>query len=57
MNLVQEIVNLWEKDKPKYETLGKVVIFFIQEKITDYEIIPEINYRTKDLISLINSSC
>jgi ppGpp synthetase/RelA/SpoT-type nucleotidyltranferase len=53
MNHIQEIVNLWDVDKPKYEILGKLVSSFIQEKITDYEIIPEVQYRTKDLLSII----
>lgn len=53
MNDVQEIVHLWNIDKSKYEALGKLVHSFIQDKITDYEIIPEVHYRTKDLISII----
>ncbi|WP_026704422.1 RelA/SpoT domain-containing protein [Flavobacterium soli] len=53
MNDVQEIVELWNKDKPKYESLGKLIFSFIQDKITDHEIIPEVHYRTKDLISII----
>ncbi|MFV8269507.1 hypothetical protein ACNQGP_06145 [Flavobacterium sp. GT2N3] len=53
MNEVQEIVDLWSLDKSNYEILGKIVYSFIQEKITDNEIIPEVHYRTKDLISII----
>lgn len=50
---VDNIVDLWKEDQPKYEELGKVVSTFIRNKITEFEILPEITYRTKDLISII----
>lgn len=50
---VQEIVDLWCDEQPKYENLGKIVCAFIKDKITDYELLPEIQYRTKDLLSII----
>lgn len=49
----QEIVNLWNEEQPKYENLGKSVSSFIKFKITDYEILPEIQFRTKELLSII----
>lgn len=53
MNNVQEIVDLWNDEQPKYESLGKVVSAFIKNKITDYELFPEIQFRTKELLSII----
>lgn len=50
---VQEIVDLWKDEQPKYEDLGKIVSAFIKNKITDYELLPEIQYRTKELVSII----
>ncbi|MBW7941031.1 MAG: hypothetical protein H3C64_01230 [Candidatus Kuenenia stuttgartiensis] len=50
---VQEIVDLWNEEQPKYENLGKIVCTFIKNKITDYELLPEIQYRTKELLSII----
>lgn len=53
MTNIQEIVDLWNKDQPEYEDLGKLVFAFIKSKITDYELLPEVHYRTKDLLSII----
>lgn len=50
---VQEIVDLWNEEQPKYESLGIIVSAFIKAKITDYELLPEIHHRTKDLLSII----
>lgn len=50
---VQEIVNLWEIEQPEYENLGKIVHDFIKSNITEYELLPEIVYRTKDILSII----
>ncbi|NLN96299.1 MAG: hypothetical protein GX128_09045 [Bacteroidales bacterium] len=50
---VQKIVDLWNEEQPKYEELGKIVCAFIKDKITEYEILPEIQYRTKELLSII----
>ncbi|NVO09092.1 MAG: hypothetical protein HXX16_03930 [Bacteroidales bacterium] len=50
---VKEIVDFWNAEQPKYENLGKIVNDFIKNKITDYEILPEIHYRTKELLSII----
>lgn len=48
-----EIIDKWNKEQPVYERLGEIVFNFIEEKITEYEILPEINYRTKEIVSLI----
>lgn len=53
MTNVQEIVDLWSEEQVKYENLGKIVCAFIKDKITDYELLPEIQYRTKELLSII----
>lgn len=53
MTNVNEIINLWKEEEPKYKNLGVIVSDFIQKQITDYELLPEIQYRTKDLISII----
>jgi putative GTP pyrophosphokinase len=53
MSDVQEIVDLWNKEQPNYENLGKIVDAFIKSKVTDYELLPEVHYRTKDLLSII----
>lgn len=53
MTDVQEIVDLWNEEQPKYESLGKSVCSFIKYKITDYELLPEVQFRTKELLSII----
>ncbi len=50
---VHEIVDLWTQEQPEYDNLGKSVCSFIKNKITEYELMPEIQYRTKDLLSII----
>lgn len=50
---VQEIVDLWEEQQPRYENLGRIVSGFIKNKITEFEILPEVYFRTKDLLSII----
>ena len=53
MNELKEIIELWTKEQPLYENLGKKVCEYIKQNITDYELLPEIQYRTKELLSLI----
>jgi ppGpp synthetase/RelA/SpoT-type nucleotidyltranferase len=53
MTDVQQIVDLWNEEQPKYEILGKSVYSFLKYKITDYELLPEIQFRTKELHSII----
>jgi ppGpp synthetase/RelA/SpoT-type nucleotidyltranferase len=50
---VNEIVGLWEQDEPNFNVLGKLVHLYIKSTITEYEILPEISFRTKDLLSII----
>lgn len=49
----QDIVDLWNEEQPKYKILGKSVCSFIKDKISDYELLPEIQFRTKELLSII----
>lgn len=53
MTNVQEIVDIWNKEQSSYENLGRIVCDFIKEKITDYELLPEVQFRTKELLSII----
>ena len=50
---VQEIVEQWNREKPDYEKLGGIVCLFIKDKIAEKELLPEIHYRTKELLSII----
>lgn len=50
---IKSIANSWEIDQPKFEELGALVSSFIKSTITEYEILPEISYRTKELLSII----
>lgn len=50
---IKQIAEKWEKDKPKYNELGKLVSEFIKAKITEEELLPDISYRTKELLSII----
>ncbi len=50
---INNIVEIWNSEKANYEKLGKKVCSFIKKEITEFEILPEITYRTKDLLSII----
>lgn len=50
---IKQIADSWEKDKPKYDELGRLISAFIKSTITDYEILPEVSYRTKELLSIV----
>ncbi|MDP8202697.1 MAG: hypothetical protein P9M11_11240 [Candidatus Tenebribacter burtonii] len=50
---IKNITESWEKDKLKFEKLGKLVYPFIKSNITEFEILPEISFRTKELLSII----
>jgi len=50
---VQEIAAAWGKEEPEYKKLGEVISSFIKSHITELEILPEVSYRTKDLLSII----
>jgi putative GTP pyrophosphokinase len=50
---INQIADSWKNDQPCYEELGRVVSSFIKSTITECEILPEINYRTKELLSIV----
>ncbi len=50
---IKQISDFWKKDKPKYDELGGVVSSFIKSTITECEILPEISFRTKTLLSIV----
>lgn len=50
---IKQIADSWTTDQPKYEELGKLVSSFIKSTITECEILPEISYRTKELLSIV----
>jgi len=50
---VKEIIELWESEETYYRALGNTVVEAIREKTLNYEIKPEITFRTKELLSLI----
>lgn len=50
---IKQIADSWTRDQPKYEELGKLVSSFIKSTITECEILPEISYRTKELLSIV----
>lgn len=50
---IKQIAKLWEEDKPKYQELGEIVSLYIHSNITECEILPEISYRPKELLSII----
>ncbi|MFC5282796.1 hypothetical protein [Pedobacter alpinus] len=50
---IKNITDSWAKEEPLYEELGKIIFIYIKKHITEHEILPEIFYRTKDLLSII----
>lgn len=50
---IQEIAQFWENDKTNYRKLGKKVSTFIKSEIVKLEILPEITFRVKDILSII----
>jgi putative GTP pyrophosphokinase len=50
---IQEIAALWNNDEPKYKKLGGIVASYMKTELSKYEILPEISYRPKELLSII----
>ena len=50
---IKQISDSWKEDEPKYSELGKLVFSFLKSTITECEILPEISYRTKELLSIV----
>ena len=53
---IAKIAATWKQDQPRYEELGRAVAAFIRKEVTSSEILPEISFRTKDLLSLIKKN-
>lgn len=51
--IIKDIAASWEMDEPQYKKLGEIVTDFIKSNITECEILPEISFRAKELISII----
>lgn len=49
----ERIATDWEKESKLYNDLGTDVSNFIRKEITSYEILPEITFRTKELLSVV----
>ena len=49
----EKISSEWQLESKIYEMLGSKVTQFIKKEIPNYEILPEVTYRTKDIISII----
>lgn len=43
----------WKNESKLYDQLGKRVVAYIKREITRHEILPEVTFRTKDLISIV----
>ena len=50
---IKQIADSWNQDEPKYKELGGLVSSFIKSTITECEILPEVSYRTKELLSIV----
>ncbi|MDR0681150.1 MAG: RelA/SpoT domain-containing protein [Dysgonamonadaceae bacterium] len=50
---IQSICNKWTKEEPNYKELGRIVVDFLKDKLTKFEMLPEITCRTKELFSII----
>jgi len=50
---VQSIRDQWEIEEPKYIKLGEKIVDFLKTSLSKYEMLPDITYRTKKLLSII----
>lgn len=50
---IKQIAEAWKVDEPKYIELGELVSVFLKSTITECEILPEISFRSKELISIV----
>lgn len=50
---IKQIVIDWKSDEPQYKELGRLVFRFLKSTITEYEILPEISFRSKELLSIV----
>jgi len=50
---IKQIADSWKEDEPKHKELGELVCAFIKSTITECEILPEVSFRTKELLSIV----
>lgn len=50
---VNDIEDKWNDEKPLYSRLGEITLSFLKNEIPKHEILPEISFRTKELLSII----
>lgn len=50
---IKQISEAWKIDEPKYKELGGLVATFLKSTITECEILPEISFRPKELLSIV----
>jgi ppGpp synthetase/RelA/SpoT-type nucleotidyltranferase len=50
---IQSICNQWGTEEPKYKRLGEIVVAYLKTGLSEHELLPEITYRTKELLSII----
>lgn len=50
---IKEVAEKWKADEPLYKELGLLSSSFIKSTITECEILPEISFRTKELLSIV----
>jgi len=51
--VIQDIVDSWHNDEPIYNKIGNCVTKAIKKHISESEILPEISFRTKELLSIV----
>jgi putative GTP pyrophosphokinase len=50
---ISDLLKKWENDKDVYSKIGKIVGTKLKKGLSDFEILPSISYRVKDLLSII----
>lgn len=50
---IKPIAEAWKVDESKYKELGGLVSAFLKSTITECEILPEISFRPKELLSIV----
>lgn len=50
---INDVEERWNEEKPLYNRLGEITLAFLKNEIPKHEILPEISFRTKELLSII----
>jgi ppGpp synthetase/RelA/SpoT-type nucleotidyltranferase len=50
---IQSVCDQWTREEFNYTKLGKIIVDFLKESLSKYEMLPEITYRIKELLSII----